>query len=102
MLNKRKRKGGRTERQSLIEDIRPLAKELIKLQAEAKSLGLFIGDRELLQCPSCGLCEDVSFEGQLMVYGKSDPHHDTGLRFKELKGSKGKYICPGCGSKFSG
>jgi predicted RNA-binding Zn-ribbon protein involved in translation (DUF1610 family) len=52
----------------------------------------------LLECPDCGLIEDVDIQGRLFTYhlhgDKSYP--DTGLRFEELE--KGRFICPLCGN----
>ena len=37
-----------------------LAKKLIEVREEARKLGIFTDDRELLECPKCGLWEEVS------------------------------------------
>ena len=39
--------------------LRPLAARFVGLQKRAKALGVFANDRELLECPRCGLLEDV-------------------------------------------
>ena len=41
-------------------NISELAKRLFAVQEQARSLGLFAGDRELLECRKCGLLEDVT------------------------------------------
>ena len=35
---------------------------------KAEALGIFSGDRELLECPNCGLKEDVLIYGRLVTY----------------------------------
>ncbi len=55
---------------------------------------MFIDDRELLQCHSCGLTEDVEFCGRLITYFGEPGSSDTGLRFKER--GDGKFRCPKC------
>lgn len=77
-------------------NIRELATRLAALQEQARSLGLFPGDRELLECPKCGLMEDVLMGGKLITYHPDAEGEDTGLRFEEL--AEGKFRCPSCGS----
>jgi predicted RNA-binding Zn-ribbon protein involved in translation (DUF1610 family) len=77
-------------------NIRQLASRLAALQEQARSLGVFVDDRELLECPKCGLLEDVAMSGLLITYCPPDAAKDTGLRFKEL--SQGRFRCPACGS----
>ena len=78
-----------------LEPLRSLAGQLAVLQAEARALGLFAGDRELLACPRCGLMEDVTFMGLLITCRPPALGADTGLRFEEIKA--GKFRCPKCG-----
>ncbi len=76
----------------------PLVRQIQALQDQARALGLFPNDRELLACPNCGLAEDVLAGGQLITnYGPGEP--DTGLRFLEPKSDDGPFICPGCGGE---
>lgn len=77
-------------------DLRQLASRLAALQEQARSLGLFAGDRELLECPKCGLLEDVTFAGQLITCDPSAEGQDTGLRFEEI--CQDRFRCPACGS----
>ena len=77
-------------------NIRELARRLAALQEHARSLGLFPGDRELLECPKCGLLEDVLMGGKLITYHAGAEGQDTGLRFEKL--AEGKFRCPSCGS----
>ena len=61
-----------------------LCQQLKHLQNQAEALGLFVGDRELLDCPDCGLCEDVTAEGLLITSRELQlPPIDTGLRFRQ-------------------
>ncbi|MEK6284704.1 MAG: hypothetical protein AABO57_03085 [Acidobacteriota bacterium] len=76
-------------------NIRELTKRVVAVQEQARSLGLFPGDRELLECPKCGLLEDVLMGGKLITYHAGAEGQDTGLRFKEL--AEGKFSCPACG-----
>lgn len=79
----------------LLSTIRPLAKQLVALQQQMKAAGLFAHDRELLDCPHCGLREDVLSSGQLITYREPDFHQDTGLRFEGLTADT--FRCPACG-----
>ena len=77
-----------------------VARQLQEVHAQAKALGIFTADRELLECPKCGLLEDVAFDGTLMTYRENEAALiDTGLRFRES--DPGRFICPGCGSEVS-
>jgi hypothetical protein len=78
-----------------MEGIFKAVKELDKLKRQAMALGLFVDDRDLLECSSCGLQEDITFEGTLMVYQKDDQSfEDCGLRFREV--DEGHFECPKC------
>ena len=81
----------------LAQKIKPLAEDIIRIQKQAKSLGIFVNDRELLECPGCDLVEDAAFDGSLMTYHReSDDMTDSGLRFEEME--ENKYRCPVCGT----
>ena len=74
-----------------------LAARLQETLQRAKELGMFVEDRELLRCGICGLIEDVTFKGLLVVYPDTDESQsDTGLRFEEIDGER--YRCPWCGA----
>ena len=75
---------------------RALATEIAALQAKAKALGLFANDRELLECPVCGLMENVAVSGFLFTCRPESLDEDTGLRFEEL--SRDRFRCPACGA----
>lgn len=69
--------------------------DLQELKRQAQTHGIFTSDRDLLECSSCGLWEDVTSEGVLTVYHKDDPlPEDSGLRFREVDESS--FECPGC------
>jgi len=70
-------------------------RQLQEVMHRAQALGLFTEDREFLTCPSCGLWEDVTIDGLLVVYQKDDATHiDSGLRFREV--DERHYVCPEC------
>ena len=71
-----------------------LAARLKEVQQEAEQAGLFLSDRPLLECPACGLYEDVCFEGFLMTcFAANKAGVDTGLRFERVPEG---FRCPGC------
>jgi hypothetical protein len=78
--------------------ITDIARSLAVLHQEARSLGVFIGDRPLLTCPTCGLMEDVLAGGQLVTYRSGRPR-DTGLRFEEPVTPGAAFTCPSCRSQ---
>lgn len=78
------------------DDLRQLAAKVAALQAKARALGLFVNDRELLECPDCGLMENVAFDGRLFTCRPESLDDDTGLRFEELSGDR--FRCPACGA----
>lgn len=82
-------------------DLIELCDQLRHLKQQAKSLGLFADERELLACPECGLQEDVLADGRLITYlkGHTDPQ-DSGLRFTET--DEGGFACPQCGASIAG
>ena len=80
----------------LSKDVRKLASQLASLKRKAEALGIFPGDRELLECPSCGLLEDVTIGGRLITYVAAAEGQDSGHRFHET--SPGNFRCPACGS----
>lgn len=80
---------------SLIAAIAPLARQIAAIRQQMHALGMFANDRELLDCPHCGLREDVLISGQFITYRESGFHQDTGLRFEELTADT--FRCPSCG-----
>jgi hypothetical protein len=92
----------RTDRASSQPD---LASELLDsfrrlkaLQDQARSRGIFTEDRDLLECDSCGLQEDVLSTGVLVTRQAGEPDApDTGLRFQEI--SPNVFACPRCAQK---
>ena len=74
-----------------------LVRQLEQVKAEARALGIFTDDRELLECPNCGLLEDVTAKGLLVTYPKDSVDlKDCGLRFRPL--DKTRFACPKCGT----
>lgn len=49
-------------------ELRALAQKLTELHETAREFGLFIDDRELLTCTSCGLMEDVTADGRVITH----------------------------------
>jgi len=87
-----------TRADALVDQIAPLLRQLQALQDQARRLGLFPNDRDLLKCPSCGLTEDVLASGQLITnVGPGQP--DTELRFIEPTADDGPFVCPACGAE---
>ena len=71
-------------------------RELERVKRQARAIGIFTGDRELLECPSCGLLEDVTADGLLVTYsGRSQCRKDCGLRFSQVDDTS--FQCPSCG-----
>lgn len=82
---------------SSLSDLKPLVRRLVKVKEQAEAIGLFTHDRELLEC-TCGLIEDVAFDGSLFTYHKTDhAFKDTGLRF--IKVNENTFCCPVCKTK---
>jgi hypothetical protein len=73
-----------------------LVSDLVALQAKARDLGVFPGDRELLECRKCGLMENVACGGFLFTCHLRSLDEDAGLRFLDL--GKGQFRCPSCGA----
>lgn len=82
-------------------EIHALAKQIVSMKEKAKKLGMFVEDRELLSCPKCGLKEDVTSQGLLIVSYPSNTSIDSGLRFKEVKNCSNRFRCPACDMEFS-
>lgn len=77
-------------------ELRALTDQLVSIRAQILAQGGFLHDRELHQCPACGLMEDVLFSGKLVTYWhQSTDRVDTGLRFKEVGADQ--LACPCCG-----
>ena len=75
-----------------------LSRKLAKVKAQARMLGIFTDDRELLECPNCGLLEDVTAKGLLVIYPKDSVDlKDCGLRFSPVDDTS--FQCPSCGAK---
>lgn len=81
---------------SLVKAIAGLARSFRRFEKIAEQEGLFLHHRELLEC-SCGLEEDVTMEGRLIVCRRQAEGVDTALRFPEPD-KRGKSRCPACGN----
>jgi hypothetical protein len=83
----------------LLNAIVPLAEQASELHQQAKALGLFANDRELLDCTGCDLAEDVDAAGRLITWHRGDQEIgvDCGLRFEELAADR--FRCPVCGTE---
>ncbi|MGH8191673.1 MAG: hypothetical protein ACRD22_01840 [Terriglobia bacterium] len=80
-----------------MKDIMALAEQLNLLKEEARRLGVFTNDRELLDCTKCGLMEDVTIDGILITIRSESQTQDTGLRFLPVGKGGAKFRCPACG-----
>jgi len=79
--------------------INKIVKTLKFVEKQAMALGIFMNDRALLECPHCGMVEDVLSDGHLITYRDGEEIKDSGLRFTRL--NNGRYRCPGCKSEVS-
>jgi predicted RNA-binding Zn-ribbon protein involved in translation (DUF1610 family) len=86
--------------EELLGAIKPLAAEIVKLQAQMTAAGLFANDRDLLECPKCGLLEDVTVDGMLITCLPEFPGEDTGGKFVLLDNRESWWRCPKCGVEF--
>ena len=80
--------------QALAADIGKLVHRMQPVIEKAEALGLFTHDRELLECPNCGLKEDMLTTGQLITYKGDVVRPDSGLRFIEMDNDC--FRCPFC------
>ena len=81
-----------------MENLIAAVRQLEQVKRRARALGMFTDDRALLECPSCGLLEDVTADGMLVTYsGKSRSRMDCGLRFKHVNDTS--FQCPSCSAK---
>ena len=75
---------------------RSLLRQIGHVYRFAREAGIFLNDRELLSCDSCGLLEDVNITGRLITYKSGEAVFDSGMRFE--KGEGNTYVCPVCGA----
>jgi hypothetical protein len=54
-------------------DLKALAAQLVAVRTKILAAGGFLHDRELHQCPACGLMEDVLISGKLVTYWRQSP-----------------------------
>ena len=60
-----------------------------------------LSGRALLECPSCGLHEDVRADMTLVTVAAEAPDLDTGLSFAAMDEEGAYWWCPGCGQPFA-
>jgi predicted RNA-binding Zn-ribbon protein involved in translation (DUF1610 family) len=85
-------------KQGVMDGLTTLTRQLEQVKAQARALGIFTDDRELLECPNCGLLEDVTAKGLLVTYPKdSVALKDCGLRFRPV--DEARFACPKCGTR---
>jgi hypothetical protein len=78
-----------------------LCEQLQKIRQQTEISGLFIGDRELLDCTHCGLQEDVLINGQMVTHqADAADTIDSGLRFSDA--DDGNCVSPQCGAAIAG
>jgi len=91
-----RRKGLRMPDEIDMTELRLLAEQLVLIRAQILAEGGFLHDRDLHQCPACGLMEDVLCSGKLVTHWHQTIEPvDTGLRFKEVGADQ--LACPCCG-----
>lgn len=97
-MERRRKKANKVTSESYSKLVHDVGRLILKAQRLAEEHGLFPNHRELMECRHCGLMEDVTFEGKLIVYHSGSDGVDTGLRFPEPD-EDGASSCPGCGEK---
>ena len=95
-MERRRKKAGKATSESYSELVHDIGQLMLKAQRLAEEHGLFLDHRELMKCRRCGLMEDVTCEGKLIVYRTGSDEEDTGLRFPEPD-EDCVSSCPGCG-----
>lgn len=82
-------------KQGVMDGLTTLIRQLKQVKAQARALGIFTDNRELLECPNCGLLEDVTAKGLLVTYPKDSVDlKDCGQRFRPV--DKTHFACPKC------
>ena len=85
-------------KQGGMDELIALVRQLEQVKAQARRIGIFTDDRELLECPNCGLLEDVMADGLLAAYFRGKRRRkDGGLRFSQV--DEDCFQCPSCGTK---
>ncbi len=81
--------------------LRNLAGQVDQYRRQAENLRQLLSGRALLECPSCGLHEDVRADMTLVVIAADAPDRDTGLSFSPMDDAGAYWWCPGCGQPFA-
>jgi len=79
-----------------IKEMRSLISRMTPVMRRAGELGSFIGDRDLLECPECGLIEELNADGRLFTYIDGCQIKDSGFRFTPA--GPGAWLCAVCGT----
>ena len=74
-------------KQGGMDGLTTLTRQLEQVKAQARALGIFTDDRELLECPNCGLLEDVTAKG-LLVTEVRDQHQGGDLMSASMARTK--------------
>ena len=85
------------EKAETIAKLQAAIRRFKKTAAEARKRGVYVGDRDLVSCPRCGLFEDVRLNGILITSWIEHVCVDTGLRFIEDQRDREMLVCPACG-----
>jgi hypothetical protein len=93
----KKKRSTRKEEETVKKEERlySMAEAINELNLKLTTLGGFDHSRQLLNCPACGLFEDVNDKGMLMTAESDYPEDDTGLHFTKV--NEGEWECPDCG-----
>ena len=78
-----------------MKELKALAAQLADIRAQVKAQGGFVGDRDLHQCPACGLMEDVLYGGKLVqiaVCHKAALGFDLGADVGQLRGQGFQFV----------
>jgi len=90
-------RGDKSSKKEGVDGLVAAVRQLEQVKQQARALGIFTNDRELLECPSCGLLEDVTADGLLVTYPRSSRDmKDCGLRFNQVNDTS--FQCPSCGA----
>jgi transposase-like protein len=98
--NKKSRtRGGCMIADDIYFDLRNLAMQLRELQQKSKQLEIVV-DTHGIECPRCGLEENLALVGALITSKGTNTGEDTGLFFYELNKERHRFRCPACNFEF--
>ncbi|MCB4791695.1 MAG: hypothetical protein LHV68_07380 [Elusimicrobia bacterium] len=101
MKKKLKKSHNKKDYKKLLNSIRPLAAQIVRLKSDMKKMGMHTGDYDLIECSKCHLAEDVLADNRLVTFFNINVEDFekvkfTKLKFMELKDSL--FLCPNCGN----